>query len=286
MKPIYDVAILAANYNNGNFIKDFMDSILESSVFPKQLIIVDDGSTDNSVNIIKSYSERFPFVELYVMAKNIGFANALNYGLEKVKSKFILRIDPDDCIKEDRIKKQIDFLLANPKYSIVGSNISYFDSKTHKIILNSNVPVIENDIINSFKNGHCGLIHGSSCIKSDIFLKYRYDQSNVPAEDYDIFSRMLLDGNKIFNMHESLTLVRVHLNSVSNNLPFSTIRKTYDLCYKLWGKKFNSLSVYRNYYHLKNYRKFLFKTGKLSRLSHLMISCLLSPDKLLKRFLR
>ena len=60
-----------------------------------------------------------------------------------------------------------------------------------------------------------------------IFKKHLYNQANVPAEDYDIFSRMIKDGAKAKSISENLTFVRIHQNSVSTTLPFSTVKKTY-----------------------------------------------------------
>ena len=104
-----DVSILTANYNNGKYIEELIRSVLTSTMLPIQFIIVDDGSTDNSVEIIKSYSSQYDFIELIKLEKNQGFANALNAGLKQVRGCFVLRVDADDYVAPDRLEKQYLF---------------------------------------------------------------------------------------------------------------------------------------------------------------------------------
>ena len=87
---------------------------------------------------------------------------------------------------------------------------------------NSNFPQESEKIRKRFQKGEHGLLHGTVMGKTLIFKKHLYNQANVPAEDYDIFSRMIKDGAKAKSISENLTFVRIHQNSVSNTLPFST----------------------------------------------------------------
>lgn len=285
MKECVDVAILVANYNNAKFIPDFFNSILQSTVIPKQIIIVDDGSKDNSVEVINQYSNKLNNLQVCILNENKGYANALNEGLPLVTSKYILRIDPDDILDPYRIQRQYDYLESHPDIDILGGNICYFDSETMKKAFTSNVPLTHDAIIYEFKHGACGMIHGSLCVRADLMKNFRYIQKNVPAEDYDIISRMILAGAKAQNLSDVNTLVRVHLNSVSNNLPFTTIQKTFNLCKTLWGITYSNVYIRAKHIHLQYYRKFLFNKSKFKKLIYISVASLMNPRKVVKRLL-
>lgn len=285
MKQKLDLDILVANYNNGKFLETFFASIINSTMYPTKLIIVDDGSNDESKNIIIKYSNQLDFIHPIFLDKNVGFANALNIGIDYITSTYTLRIDPDDYLYKNRIEVQYNYI---KKYNldIVGSNINYFDSSTNKIICSSNVPINYEDIKKTFRKGSCGIIHGASIIKSEFLKKYKYCQESVPAEDYELFSKIIIDGGKVHNLEECLTAVRIHANSVSNSLPFNTIRKTFIIKDRIWGGHTSNIIIRMRHLHLKYYRSFLFEKNFIKKLYYIIISSLLAPQKVLKRIRR
>lgn len=282
---ILDVDILVANYNNASFLDTFFNSVIHSTVWPKKLVIVNDASSDDSERIIRSYAKRYSFICPIYLEENKGFANALNIGIDYLTSTYTLRIDPDDYMYSNRIEAQYNFISANG-FDVVGSNIQYFDSSSTKQLFKSNVVLSEEDIIMQFKSGACGIIHGSTIIKTSLLKKYKYTQANVPAEDYELFSKIILGGGHVVNMGEVLTAVRVHMNSVSNFLPFSTIKKTFDLTESMWGIHHTPLFIRIRYAHLKYYRRFLYEHRAVKKYCYLVVSCLMAPMKVLKRFFK
>src|ERR1035437_278414 len=107
MKPELDVSVISANYNNGQFLKSYLDSLHESDFLPREIIIIDDGSTDDSVEQVEHYNSSR--VKLIKFLRNRGFAHALNEGIALASSKYIMRLDPDDYIESTRIGKQFRF---------------------------------------------------------------------------------------------------------------------------------------------------------------------------------
>lgn len=282
------VDILSANYNNGNYLAEFFNSILNSIVKPKSIIFVDDASTDNSLMIAKSFKEKFRVASINFiileLSENIGFGNALNKGLDFVDSECVLRIDPDDIILPDRIGEQFYFLSKHIDIDIVGSNVGYFNSNSGELVCSSNMTTTNNKIYRDFTKGRIGLMHGSVMMRSCCLKQYQYIQSEVPAEDYSLFSRLLRAGFRAENLPNSLTLVRIHMASVSNDLPFSTVNKTFRLRKEIWNIETNSLYVYKEYVSRKLYRKFLFNQGA-NRYFFLFVAALLNPSSSIKRFL-
>jgi glycosyltransferase involved in cell wall biosynthesis len=285
MIPIGNVDILTANYNNGKYLYPFFESIINSTIHPNQLIFVDDGSNDDSLEIAESFAKKWKFIKIIVLKHNVGFANALNEGIIYIKSKYTIRIDPDDYISSERIEKQLCYMISNPDVDILGSNIQYFDSDNMKKLFISNVPLSEKMIIRNFKNGSCGVIHGSTIIRSELLKKFNYDQNNVPAEDFEIFSKMIKNSAVIRNIPSVLTFVRIHINSVSNFLPYNTIKKSYDLVKEIWGINHFEIFIKFKYLHLKYYRLFLFEKKKIRKIIYIIISSLFAPNRVINRII-
>jgi glycosyltransferase involved in cell wall biosynthesis len=281
-KGLADVSIVVANYNNGKYISKFISSVISSTFLPKELILVDDGSQDDSIAQIISFLNDNNFIQLIRFPQNKGFAHALNEGVRLASGKYIMRVDPDDYLHPERIERQYKFLESNQQVDVLGSNIFYFDSASGKVVFYSNVPLDHAQIVKTFQSGNCGIIHGSMMCKSTLMKQFKYDQKSVPAEDYELFSLMLKVGYKSGNLPDALTYVRIHINSISNDLPFDTIRKTFELKHRIWNTKTDLLTVKRTHLYLYYYRKFLFTKGG-QKYIYLFLAVLFNPMKLFAR---
>ena len=216
--------IITANYNNSKFLDDYFSSIICSSIKPKKIIFVDDCSTDNSIEIVKKYQEKNEVeIELILNEKNLGFANSLNIAIEHLTSLYFARLDPDDSVYSNRFELQLNFFKQNPSIDLVGSNVSYFLNGKFK--KKSDVVINEIELEDKLKKGIMPIIHGSIMGKTEIIKDFKYKQEYVPAEDYDLFAFIVSKGFRITNIKDSLTLVTIHENSISNDLKFSTIKK-------------------------------------------------------------
>lgn len=281
-KNIVDVSVVSANYNFSKYLPEYITGILNSTVQPREIIIVDDGSTDQSLKALSEY-KNIDYMNVIPLKKNTGLANALNTGIEKANAKYIMRLDTDDCIDKKRIEVQYNFLENNPDISIVGSNTSYFKKDVKISISKSNFPVEPDKIKNRYMEGEHGLAHTSVMGLRSLFLKYKYIQENVKAEDYDIFARMINDGIKFYNLKEPLTYYRIHSGNSANMDLYDTIKKTYNLRDHIFNKKTSGLKILLNYIHIYYYRKYLYHYKKPVSYLYLMISGLFRPDKILSR---
>lgn len=281
-----NISVVSANYNNGKYLRQFIDSLLNSSLVPGEIIVVDDGSKDDSVKILTQIASETDIVKLVILEKNQGFANALNAGLNMATGDYILRLDPDDFVHEDRIRLQYEMLESNRQLDVVGSNAAYFDSETGKIIFKTNFPSTFEEIKKRYHTAMHGVLHGTVMGKAELFRKYGYSQKYVPAEDYAIFARMIADGAVMQNLAAPLTYVRVHAGSVSNDLKYKAIREPYIICNELFRTNYGPLRSKFTYYHLKFYRRFLFQKNLLKRMWYLFLAVSLNPAKLMARIKR
>ena len=281
-KSILDISVVAANYNNALFLEDFFEAWKNSSVLPKELIFIDDGSKDNSLDIAYKYEKEIPTLIIFPLGVNQGFGNALNAGIEKASCKYILRIDPDDIVLPERLIKQYE-ILETGKADVVGSDAIIFQSKTGKDIGLTNFPQDHETISKVIHKGEHGVLHPTVMAKAELFKNNPYIQANVPAEDYDIFARMLNSGAKFYNIKEPLLRYRIHQRSASNVLPFSTIEKTYRIRDEIFLTQTHKLFVIWYFLHIKCYRKYLFSDSNLKSLFYLALASFLRPDKVIKK---
>ncbi|MGM0588348.1 MAG: glycosyltransferase family 2 protein [Bacteroidota bacterium] len=198
------LTVLMSVYNGDSYIKSALDSIIDQIYRNFEILIIDDGSTDNTLNIIHSYDD--PRIRIIENEVNIGLTKSLNKGIRKAKGDFIARMDADDISRPDRLDKQIK--LAD-KRSIVFSNANQ-------------APWLRRESFwsNTAKNGMAGIhllfqncIPHSSVIfpNDDIY----YDERYKYAQDYELWLR-LSKRYSIKGIWENLVEIRNSPNSITN----------------------------------------------------------------------
>ena len=282
MKQTANVSIVAANYNNGNYLKDFINSINESTVIPKELFIIDDGSTDDSLKILEGFSG-LAYLKIIKFQKNRGFCEALNAGIKNASGDYIMRVDPDDIILPNRIETQVRILENNKDIDVLGSNVVYFNSDTKKEVFRSNFPLDHLSIKLTYRKGEHGVQHPSTMIRTRVMKQYKYNQKNVLADDYDLFARIINDGYKYANVKEPLTRMRIHNKSFSNNIRYQSIRLTYQLRDSIFNTSTSRVKIRLYFWYILNYRKFLISQNIVLKTVYLFLSILFYPSKFWRR---
>lgn len=215
-----DIAILMACYNAEQTLKQAIDSILVQSHSNFIFIIVDDGSQDQSWNIVQSYAQSDPRILNVRNEQNIGLAGSLNRGLQLSQAKWIMRMDADDWSYPMRLEKQLKFVAKNPEIDILGCGIECID-KQGVSLGNRFLKEYHDDIIKDlFKKPL--VYHPSILIRRSIFELYgSYDSKLKWAEDSDLWYR-IYDKVKFHNLPEVLLKYRVkdslNLKIIKNNL--------------------------------------------------------------------
>ena len=282
-KKNIDVSILATNYNNGKYLADFFNSIINSTVKPKEIIFIDDGSTDNSLEIINKYTE-ISELKIFKFEKNKGRAAALNFGKEKCTSKYTLFIDPDDILFPERIEIQYNYMQNNPKIDILGGNVSYFNSETGKILNKSNFPLQHSEIYATYYKGENGILQPTAFVRTSILKKYTYEEY-FPVEDYDFFAKIIKDGYKFSGLEQVVNKMRIHISSGVSNIRKATFITNFNNRDKIFSTKTSKIKINLYFWHIKYYRKSMFSKNVLSKYFNLFLSILTYPQKIIKRIL-
>lgn len=129
MKSGY-VSIIVPCYNAAATLGRFMDSVMNQTYSYIQVIAINDGSTDQTAEILKNYKAKFVTSErefIIITQKNLGLGSAINSGLKHIQGEYICWADPDDFYMKDSVEKRVAILKSNPDYGAVSSDAYYYD---------------------------------------------------------------------------------------------------------------------------------------------------------------
>ncbi len=198
-------SVLMPVYNGEKFIKEAISSVLSQTFRDFELLVLDDGSTDDSTKIAESFQdERIRLVKL----NHQGIAGALNYGLNLSNGEYIIRVDSDDISIPSRFEKILNYMDENKDIAICGSWAISINEKGETIGM-MNYPPVENEEIKKYTLRHNPFIHPAIIMRKSILESvggYRYLKHN---EDYELWIR-ILSKYKGHNLTEPLLKYRIH----------------------------------------------------------------------------
>lgn len=197
------ISVIMPVYNESEFIEDAIKSLINQTYQDLEIIVIDDGSTDNTLEIINKYTSHLQVIH-HRMKK--GISESLNEGIENARGEYIARMDGDDICVNDRFEKQINYLKVHPEIDIVGSFINIID-ETGKVIGEECFFEKHEDIYNFCLRTRIDLQHPTVLAKAEVFKKNKYQSKYDGAEDYELFTR-LVENYRIENIPEKLLLYR------------------------------------------------------------------------------
>jgi glycosyltransferase involved in cell wall biosynthesis len=208
-KPI--ITVLMPAYNAAGFIAQAVDSVLQQSFTNFELLVVDDGSVDDTVTVVQSFKDKR--IRLLQMPHK-GIAAALNSGLEAASGKYIARFDADDICYPQRLQVQYDFLTAHPDHIICGCTADYITAEGDFVFTYQPPGFLYEDLLASYKN-KCPFIHsGVMYVKDAIVQAGGYNEDAHTFEDHLLWSQLLKTARGC-NLQEVLLRVRLNPQSVT-----------------------------------------------------------------------
>ncbi|URZ06307.1 glycosyltransferase [Clostridium felsineum] len=220
MGLIPKVSILMPTYNSEDYLEESIESILNQTYRDFEFIIINDGSNDNSLDIINNYADKDDRI-VVVSRKNKGLVYSLNEGIALSKGEYIARMDSDDISIYNRIEKQVDILDNNKNVDILGTTVQVIGNITEqqKNIYNNafSINFDASNIRDVFLTS-CAIPHPSVMLRKEVIIKIGgYSEKYATAEDYDLWLRALRKGYNISKMDEVLLKYRIHTKSKSAN---------------------------------------------------------------------
>ncbi len=227
MPELPKISVILPAYNVACYVGDAIRSILNQSYNDFELIIIDDCSTDSTVSVIQSFND--DRIKLIKKVKNTGYTNSLNYGISIAQGEYIARMDGDDVSMSNRFEEQVkildnykDIAVCGSFAKILGSEVIMKVPKDHHTIVSK--MILKNQII-----------HPVVMIRKKVLLdnSLSYDSKFEPAEDYELWSRILNFGN-LHNIQKPLLQYRVHDGQISKVKNFTQRKSALEVKFNLF----------------------------------------------------
>lgn len=268
------ITVVLPVYNVAAYIQECLDSIFNQTFQDFEILVIDDCSTDNTVQVIESLaSERITIVK---KAQNKGLIDSLNIGFSLAKGKYIARVDGDDINALDRFEKQFNYLENHPEIAACGCWLHAFGFSSRVI----KHPEFHNRIKAQM------LISNAMSLGATMLRRKSYENSFFystmwHAEDYDYWVRTM-DFASLHNLQEVLYYYRTHEQQVSTSFKSIQIEKDVEIKLNLWKRILYDTERYsdefvirmiltkdsftlKDYYTLKGWFKNVLKSNKSSK---------------------
>ncbi len=206
------VTVLMPVYNGGADLTFAIKSILNQTYKDFEFLIINDCSTDDSLETIRSFND--PRIVVHSNKVNVGQTKSLNIGLKLAKGKYIVINDADDLSLPRRIEAQLNFIMKNPEYVVVGTS-SFIMDLEGCIKRTFMKPTDSREILLSVLSD-TPVIHGSVIMDKDVILENGgYDEEFRICQDYELWSSFIRKGYKLANIPDIMVVIRHYMGSVS-----------------------------------------------------------------------
>ena len=218
------ISVILPVYNSEKYISEAIHSILDQTYANFELLLLDDGSTDNTLLIINEFQDER--IRIFTSDKNYGIVHQLNKGIDNSQGEFIARMDADDISFPERFNKQIEFLNTHPKIDVLGTFAEKFGDESGLIEYKYNKP----EQISFLLNFYCNMLHPTVMMRKRIFSKCKYSNDYPLAEDYGLWCQVN-NGSNLYILDEVLLDYRIH--NEQTNKSSKRLKVQYDSVLKV-----------------------------------------------------
>ncbi|TLX73217.1 glycosyltransferase [Labilibacter sediminis] len=266
-----NISVIIPNYNNAAYLTQCIESVFQQSHQPIECLVIDDGSTDNSINVLQTLKEKFNNLHLYSQ-ENAGPSVARNSGIKKAKGNYIALLDSDDYWSPDKLWNQVQLIECGDE--VISSHCDYINSKGQiskekKYILPPYHPfdfLAKNALI-----GSCSSILFPKNIVNNVGY---YNTDLKSAEDLEFHFRIALESYTFKHVQQNDVHIRWH----SNN---STKDYTKVLYFQLMAFDLQIKAIHRNYPKLLKDEK-RYKSAIIERIGKIRFWANLDKNKSIK----
>lgn len=220
------VSVIMGIYNCAPTLAEALDSLLAQTYQGFKVIMCDDGSTDNTYKIAKSYSDKYENFILIRNERNMGLNVTLNHCLEYADTEYCARMDGDDISLPTRFEKEVNFLDKHPEFAIVSCPMIYFDEEGEFMRDNRQ----EHEPSKKDFNYGTPFCHAPSMTRTSVYKEvggYTVDPKLLRIEDYNLFMKIYAIGHKGYMLGECLYAMRDDRNAVSRRTLTARLHGVY-----------------------------------------------------------
>ncbi|EMI45380.1 glycosyltransferase family 2 protein [Rhodopirellula sp. SWK7] len=213
MHPSPQVSVVIPVYNAEAFLAEAIQSVIDQTFENWELIAVDDGSSDRSLEILHDFAAKDPRIRV-LPREHAGICSTRNAGIDASRAKYFAALDNDDAMTPTRLQMQFDFLESHPDYAAVGTAGLLIDVDGDPIN-DRHFPTSSDDVEAELLAGRNPLMQSSMMFRREaVIAAGGYQDGRNYAEDYDLFLRLTENG-KIGNLSDLLMRQRQHISRAS-----------------------------------------------------------------------
>jgi hypothetical protein len=206
------ISVVMSVFNGQAFLSEAIESILGQTFRAFEFVVIDDGSTDKTREIISAYASRDARMRVFCH-KNKGRAESLNIGISLAKGNYIARMDADDVAPPHRLQDQDDFMQHHPEVGLLGGAVELINTQGH--VFKTVRPPLQDSEIRSAMLHYNPIFHSSVIMRKEVVLAVGgYRKALFDADDYDLFLR-IGEQSRFANLGEPVLQYRIHANQVS-----------------------------------------------------------------------
>lgn len=211
---IPEVSVVMPVYNAACYVREAIHSIINQSFTDFELLIINDGSTDNTAHILSSFED--DRIRLVQNERNIGIVETLNLGIALACGKYIAIMHADDISMPQRLEQQVNFLNRHETVSLVAAKAVFIDELGNEIgywQADQDTTTFR-QIYTALPRHNC-IAHPSVMLRTQVARAFLYKNRHHSTEDYDLWLRLVADKHKIEKIDKVLIKYRVHAASIT-----------------------------------------------------------------------
>ena len=229
------ISVLMPVYNGDRYLTEAIESILAQTFTDFEFLIIDDGSTDRSLQTLRRYAAQDNRIRL-ISRENRGLIATLNQMLELAQGEFLARMDADDIAMGDRFAAQVAFLRQQPDCVCVGGAYGLIDSQS-RTVLHLEMPEANSEIQQAILSGRTIINHPCAMIRRWALESIGgYDAAMVTVEDLDMLLR-LGEVGQLANLKQTVLKYRFHRQSISAKRSEFQHQMAQEACRRAWQRR-------------------------------------------------
>ncbi|NMA75367.1 MAG: glycosyltransferase [Bacteroidales bacterium] len=238
------VSVIIPCFNSEKWIIETLDSVRNQSYSNIEIIIVDDGSTDNTRYLVNEYGKDI----IYLYQENKGPSAARNLGIKNAQGKYVAFLDSDDLWESHKLLEQISFLEKNSDVALVFSNVKVIDEGGNYLYTHYNqVPTEKRELITAFFMGKIGMNTPTIVVRKEAVDSVGGFDESLPMREDHFFLMSMADRYSIKHFKEPLVRRRINEGSMSDSVEMGKAFKLFEPFVNKSVKQFPYLGKYKRH---------------------------------------
>ncbi len=233
MKP--DISVIMSVYNGETYLAEAIESVRKQTFQNWELIIINDCSTDSTGEILADFSNKDERIKVYTNEVNLKLPSSLNKAISLCMGKYIARMDADDICLPDRFEKQYKFMEENTDVAL--SSCRFLTVKNGVYASGGSGGRCDFDALRAMLLVTNPILHPGVIARAEVMKKFNYDTTLTCTEDLELWTRMVINNQKIQILPECLLIYRLHDKQITS----TTLERQHTEVLKIQQKHYASL---------------------------------------------